>query len=110
MADRPPQPEHFASAVPPRAPRARLNIVVGLVAALVVAGTLAGTFMARRSTASVAVRPDPQRAARRAAELARQREMRRVSRQVEAIKKRMHALAVEAGVVPAAGSDAGPPP
>lgn len=101
MADRPPQPEHFASAPPPRAPPVRRNIVLGLVAALVVAGALADAFMAHRSAAEAVVRPTPQTAAQHAAALARQSEMRRVSRQVAAIKKRMHALAVEAGVASA---------
>ncbi len=113
MVERPPQPEHFASAPPPRAPHVRRNVLVGLAAALLVAGALAGAFMAHRSRVSVVAQPDPETAAHRAAALARQSEMRRVSRQVEEIKKRMHALAVEAGVasaLPPAAPEAGASP
>ena len=113
MAERPAQPEHFSSPAPPRAPRARLNVAAGVVAALFVAGVLVGTFLAQRSEAPFPVRPDPQSAARRAAAIAQQSEMRRISRQVSTLRKRMHAIAVEAGVVSAAppgDPDAGAPP
>jgi NAD(P)-dependent dehydrogenase (short-subunit alcohol dehydrogenase family) len=76
----------------------RRNVVVGVLAAVLVAAALADAVVANRRAARAEEQIRQEKAARRAAELARQGEMRRTAAQVEALKQRMHALAVDAGV------------
>jgi len=83
-------------------------VLVGVLAALVVIGALADAFMANRRARRAEEHARHEKAARHAAELARQGEMRRAAAQVEALKKRMHAIAVDAGVVAAPAPGSGP--
>ncbi len=107
MVERPPQPEHFASAPPrPDRPR-RYNVFAGVGATLVVAGALAGAFAANRQAARAAQHTQKEQEARHSADLARQGQLSRAAAQVAVLRKRMHTLAVEAGVAaPSASSHA----
>lgn len=98
MSVPPPQPEHFASAPPAPAPRTGRTIAVGVVAALLVVGALADAFVANRRAARAEAAARQEEAAHRSAERDRQRAMQRAAARVDALKKRMHALAIDAGV------------